>query len=363
MTNNISSFREMQDENNLAQKGLSEDKKARDLKRVYVNTQVTFVTWIMETFINVSLVPICMFLATEYFDIIIIYATVCYLIILPYVFLMNTSDNKKLVIDNGWKNTFQNALGMGNKDDANEDDKNDVVTTSQFRRKHPPPLNNQEGTLPNTPTETEGSETESTSSPGEISTDANTNNRQNMLLNVHTQVPSTSSGQLSSRDVEVGSVEEQIGHFQLDQLDATMLANGYYPFVGRHILSEMRTNIENEEAYIKLFRQLIDLEQSFLNTQEQQHKTNQELFSEWKQKKHSYVLSTEGSFDSIGPPISIEQPYEMEEMKMNFVGKKHDRIKLRKDMLHLAEQYYADEDSWAEYLEMLINLEESLVAD
>ena len=35
-----------------------------------------------------------------------------YYLILPHTFLMNTSHNKDLIVDNGWKTTLRNALSL-----------------------------------------------------------------------------------------------------------------------------------------------------------------------------------------------------------------------------------------------------------
>ena len=37
-----------------------------------------------------------------------------YMIILPYAFLMNTSNNKNRVVEHGWKNVIMNVIGKSN---------------------------------------------------------------------------------------------------------------------------------------------------------------------------------------------------------------------------------------------------------
>ena len=37
-----------------------------------------------------------------------------YMILIPYVFLMNTSDNKNRIMEYGWKNVLKNVIGLPN---------------------------------------------------------------------------------------------------------------------------------------------------------------------------------------------------------------------------------------------------------
>lgn len=56
-----------------------------------------------------------------------------YLVILPYAFLMNTSENKNRIVDLGWKNVLRNLFGLskGSSDDRDEHDpKDDEPNTS-----------------------------------------------------------------------------------------------------------------------------------------------------------------------------------------------------------------------------------------
>ena len=76
-----------------------------------VNANVTFVIWILEWIANVS-IYICWILGpnfARYFPEVIL---IWYYIILPHTFLMNTSHNKDLIIDDGLKTTLINAFGL-----------------------------------------------------------------------------------------------------------------------------------------------------------------------------------------------------------------------------------------------------------
>ena len=56
----------------------------------------------------------------------LIQAILWYCVISPYVFIMNTSHNKKRIIECGWKNVLKNTLGCSNNyiGDSNVDSNN-----------------------------------------------------------------------------------------------------------------------------------------------------------------------------------------------------------------------------------------------
>ena len=76
-----------------------------------VNANVTFVIWILEWIANIF-AYICWILGpnfTRYFPEVVL---IWYFIILPHTFLMNTSHNKDLIVDDGLKTTLINAFGI-----------------------------------------------------------------------------------------------------------------------------------------------------------------------------------------------------------------------------------------------------------
>ena len=73
-----------------------------------INANVTFVIWILEWIANAS-IYLCWILAPE---VTILMAIMWYYIFLPHIFLMNTSHNKDLIIDDGLKTTILNACKL-----------------------------------------------------------------------------------------------------------------------------------------------------------------------------------------------------------------------------------------------------------
>ena len=83
-------------------------------KKIRVNAQVTFMISILEMIgFVIGIVVVLIFKSTTLP--VIINSMILYLILLPRAFLMNTSHNKKRVIEHGWKNILRNTLGLSPK--------------------------------------------------------------------------------------------------------------------------------------------------------------------------------------------------------------------------------------------------------
>ena len=99
-------------ETNHAVNMLSETIKQRNIKKVKVNAQITFWIWILETVANYSTLVVWSFAHRNTVDLTFIFIVLWYHIIISYTFLMNTSHNKNLLIDDGWANTIRNTLKL-----------------------------------------------------------------------------------------------------------------------------------------------------------------------------------------------------------------------------------------------------------
>lgn len=77
------------------------------MKKVRVNAQVKAFVSFIEGFVNILYIVIISFTVRTSLGTLVM-QSVTYLIILPYISLMNTSYNKDRVIENGWKNVLKN---------------------------------------------------------------------------------------------------------------------------------------------------------------------------------------------------------------------------------------------------------------
>ena len=93
---------------NLAVKCLASHMQVRNVRKVKINANVTFFIWILEWMANLTTVLLSFFALK--FTIFPEYALIWYYVVLPYTYLMNTSHNKKRIIDDGMATVLRNAL-------------------------------------------------------------------------------------------------------------------------------------------------------------------------------------------------------------------------------------------------------------
>ncbi len=94
---------------------LSETAQNTNVRTVEVSAYVTFVIWILEWCANLSLIIVWRVIYGYTGAHTLITAMVWNHLILPYTYLMNTSDNRNLVVGFGWRNVIKNCLGILNK--------------------------------------------------------------------------------------------------------------------------------------------------------------------------------------------------------------------------------------------------------
>lgn len=82
----------------------------RNLRKLKVNADVTFVIWILEWVGYVFIMTSFIFVALLKINILLDVAIVVYYVMLPHSYLMNTSHNKDRIIDEGLKNIIKNVL-------------------------------------------------------------------------------------------------------------------------------------------------------------------------------------------------------------------------------------------------------------
>ena len=101
-----------------------------NLKKVEVNAQVTAIVSLFEFLGNVShLFLLIYFKGTSYIS--LFHAISLYHIVLPYSFLMNTSENKNRIIEKGWIIVFKNILGRPHGVGEFDDNYEEVNTVSK----------------------------------------------------------------------------------------------------------------------------------------------------------------------------------------------------------------------------------------
>ena len=114
--------------NEASSKILSDNANKLNIKKIQVNAQVTALTSLLELLGNIIVVIIVVITKASTFAV-VISVTIFYQILLPYVFLMNTSHNKARIIEYGWKNVFQN-LTLNSKTVAKSNENTSNKSTS-----------------------------------------------------------------------------------------------------------------------------------------------------------------------------------------------------------------------------------------
>ena len=104
--------------NNHAANMLSHEIQIRNVRKVMINAQITFGIYVLECVANTSIYVVWAFVSGTSNNVTLGLAIVWYHIILPYTFLVNTSNNKNLVTDDGWWNTIRTTLGLDRKVDT-----------------------------------------------------------------------------------------------------------------------------------------------------------------------------------------------------------------------------------------------------
>ena len=87
------------------------DQVKENLKRMKVNAQITAMTSFLE-FVGTITFSIHLKIAQGTSLATFIHFQTIYIILVPHAFLMNTSDNKNRIIDQGWKNVFKNIIRL-----------------------------------------------------------------------------------------------------------------------------------------------------------------------------------------------------------------------------------------------------------
>ena len=81
------------------------------MKRIMVNAQVTFMISVLELIGYIFIISMVIIFKSTSLPL-IINIEIMYLIVLPRAYLMNTSHNKRRIIEHGWKNILKNTFGL-----------------------------------------------------------------------------------------------------------------------------------------------------------------------------------------------------------------------------------------------------------
>ena len=337
---------------NLATGCLSEDVRNRNIRKVETNARIAFVVWIIEICANICIIIAWAVVYGKTTFATLTINMVWYYLILPHIFLMNTSHNKELIVDNGWITTIRNALSLPMAfkpynftqsiqqvryfGDFKQEDSSKIFTISnskisyQTRGKHSGSLIVRGHGI--------------TSSNG--ITDSNTNKSPRPIL-VH---------QSSSETTCSDNMRHNRGHRL---------------YVGEQILDRMMNNIMLEESYLHFFHELLKFEEILKvegSTGREFHiaelndlpkvKVEKVKCHQMKQTTDSFVCGNKNNIFLNG---SNNASHEDVELKANFILPQSERIELRRKILKDFHVFCTNEELYNDFLNSLINLEENFI--
>ena len=101
------------------QSRIRNERSLRTQRKIKVNAQITFLLWLMES--SICIVPLILYMFVRH----MVPATftlnmMLFLVILPYTYLQNTSNNKSRIVEEGWLNVLRNVVSCVEKGRTNQ---------------------------------------------------------------------------------------------------------------------------------------------------------------------------------------------------------------------------------------------------
>ena len=206
------------------------------MKKLFVNAQVTATISLIEMGTNVLHTTLLKYYrGTNFYN--LLQSMIVYDIVLPYAFLMNTSHNKKRIVESGWKNVFKNIMGQkGNAVESQHEISNDISSKQNVVLKE------------SIKTELTGSNEIHTTDTtfGNLSTNA-VDHSFTVIPRLH-ETPRTSEHLVIER--------RDFDRFSINAL----LEQGRYQDVVRRQVLDMRHFENDENLYLSYFRRLVSFQ-------------------------------------------------------------------------------------------------------
>ena len=356
-----------------------------------VSSRVTFVIWILESIAN-----ICIFIhivatgldsGLNVGTYILTQGILWYYLVLPYTFLVNTSYNRDRIVDDGMKTILFNLLPSRLHCNIRTSIRNHLPTT---RRSNQQVRNTEQNTGKRRALVNGTINLVASKSSDEQLSDGGKNSHPNKRSavfmissptldrppsrNKYSPVPSSSQNTVKiiphQRKKAWGS------HDSLSDSKTENCSKGptkpYRLKMGEDLIGDMKNHIDDETAYIHYLEQLIKFEKSMKDKNiRNKNKFVVVPFKASRNINNGKIKKT--GLAQTGNSVSIKKEIidtnrskrsRSEEVTNNiFSGELLDRIRLRRRTLHEFQKYCSDMELYENFLNELINLEESLVQD
>ena len=259
---------------------------------------------------------------------------VWYYLILQYVYFMNTSDNRSLVVDSGWINIIHDVFKRINICNTSGITTVAIITDNKFSTSDIP-----------------------------LTSKKNYNIQQSQ--DTITQLPNIPlEEQPSTSKICSGFTQVTEGCSTSHTSDSEPDLKGYRRSMGEEIIFYMLSNLENEDIYLHYFRQLSSFEDGLTN---QDGSSIFEIvhinYSQNTVKGRAKRSKTNLNKDPVRQTNSRNTRPEILELKANLLGKQMDRIARRRDLLENLYDQNGRDELYQEFLDKLFAVEESLIED
>ena len=341
---------------NLAASSLSKDVRNRNIRKVETNARVAFVIWIMEFCANICIIIVWAIVYGKTTFATLTTNIIWYYIILPHILLMNTAHNKDLVVDQGWKTTIKNALSL----------------PMPFNMKRSIQDAQQNQCMQNSNDE----------SSGKVFTISNSQENceeklESYGISISEQAIFPSSNDTQKQKAKLDSDKSQLPiSMRSSSTETTFSENqrlnqGNRLYFGEQILQCMMNSIEVEISYLHYFRELLRLEETLkLDGDTLEEFEIQDLdqlpkvkFEKAKSSKFIHTNHTKnGRYkNNYINKRSKNSKHEHMDPMTNLLFSKSKRIKLRRQTMSNFHLFCASEETYSDFLNILINLEEHFI--
>ena len=304
---------------------------------------------------------------------------ILFYVVLPYIFLVNTSENKKIWINNGFTKMIRNVASMGRHgksiqqhDDNMEIGRRNVMRNKKHTSYHLPFSN---GESPNTIDTSHGKRRQS---PDEQTLSSNafrnvytiSNNKMDIPFqqDLHLVTPdgnclaSTSFGMISNKTEAIR--RHLIYTSSRSETDAPILEGKCHLELAKEILNIMNANIKVEERYIHYLHELLRLNEETPNGNLDDFDVI--AFDERPLAKQFVVKgrnkgASSGNISSISSDRSKNSQPPICKDNNKYYGNLKDRIQLRQTHFSSYHGSYNNGNEYAAFCNALIKMEERFV--
>ena len=339
------------------------------MKKLRLNAQVTAINTLVEMTFSITYVIVLAIMRGNNFYV-FIYTQFFSSILLPFIFLSNTSENKDRILEVGWKNVLKNIIdNMKNQIYAHLRIVAETVSgrgrdigTNRIQI-----LNTQASKeiIPDNECRIKPESKIEISNPNpSVTQNENTSKTMNDL-----NIPMDDAEQSCSKSLSSENREESSSHnpksITYEQLDAhKLLSKDSNHDVGKKMIANMTKHVNSEEKYLDLFKNFVAFQEGYITKEHLISNVLQDEISSPKSKQASKVIKRKGKGKnscSRNKSATVHPEIESSFTDFNETQNVKDRIEKRLKLLTETQNLDNENDWLEEMIEKIITLEESFL--